>query len=513
MSNNTRVAKNAVWLSLRLILNTVISLFTSRVVLDVLGVDDFGVYGLVGGVTALFTILNGAMSSSTSRFITYELGRNDAKRLNETFSASFWVHLGIAFLIAILCETIGLWFLNSKLNIPSESMYAANWVYQFTILGMFMSITQVPYSACIMAHEKMGVYAYIEILHTCLKLVIVYLLLVVPGDKLIIYGLLQLLVSILILTISRLYCIRKFQEAKIRLSINKEITKSMFSFSAWTLFFSGCTMGRTQGLNFIINIFFGVALNAAASIASIVSGVVGGLFSNILTAFRPQIIKQYAQENIIQMQMLMHRSYVFSSFVCAAMLIPIYFKIDFVLNLWLVEVPEYVSIFIKIILFTSFIEVFNNVINAVINATGKIKIPLLCTGPVYLLQLPLVWMLFKVHRDPALSYYATVFIIGIILILNIFLVKRAVPSLKLKKTISGILKCFCALGVGFSVMYVLHNLFFQLENWGSFLICIVVSLIITVLSFYFIAFDKSSREFIQTFLQNKIFHSCGLIKK
>ncbi len=293
-SDSRRIAKNSAVLYARMLLSMAVSLYTSRVVLEVLGVDDYGLYSVTGGVVAMFAFINGSMSGATSRFLTYEMGLGNAERLRDTFNSALLVHIGVAAIILVFAETIGLWFLNCKLSIPEESMTAANWVYQFSIVASLVTITQVPYNACIIAHENMNVYAYIEIANVLMKLGIVYLLVVIGGNKLIIYGILVLVVNIIVASLYRIYCLRKFSESHFRYVFDKSILKPMLSFSGWDLYGNMCVTARTQGIVMLINVFFGVAVNAAASIATTVFSTLSSFASNIIMAFRPQIIKQYA---------------------------------------------------------------------------------------------------------------------------------------------------------------------------------------------------------------------------
>lgn len=290
-----RIAKNAVMLYVRMFLTMIVGLYTSRVVLAVLGVEDYGTYGVVGGIVAMIGFLNSSMSGATSRFLTFELGKGDEKRLADTFSSALIIHIGIALLVLILAETVGLWFLCNKLVIPEGRMPAAHWVYQLSIASAMIWITQSPYNATIIAHERMDVYAYVEILNAVLKLLIVYLLSIGNFDKLILYATLVFLVSVLIRLIYRIYCVRHFSESHLHWVWDKSILKPMLVYSGWNLYGALCLTTRQQGTNFLINIFFGVVFNAASSVATTIQGVVKGFTYSSTFAFRPPIIKAYAQ--------------------------------------------------------------------------------------------------------------------------------------------------------------------------------------------------------------------------
>ena len=334
-SNNKRIAKNTIMLYIRMFISMVVGLYTSRVVLATLGVEDYGIYGVVGGVVAMMGFLNASMSGATSRFLTFELGRGDKDRLAKTFSSALIVHIAIAIIVFILAETVGLWFLCNKLNIPEGRMEAAHWVYQFSILATMLSITQVPYNATIIAHEKMDVYAYMEILNVTLKLLIVYLLCIGNFDKLILYASLMLAVSILIMMVYRIYAIHQFPEAHFHWIWDKTYLRPLLSFSGWDLYGNACVIARQQGTNFLINIFYGVVFNAASGIATTVQGTISGLAFNIILAFRPQIIKQYAKGNVEDMSKLVGNAVCFTTILFGCMSIPLILETHYIMKAWL----------------------------------------------------------------------------------------------------------------------------------------------------------------------------------
>lgn len=438
-SNNRRIAKNAMFLYMRMLITIVVGLYTSRVVLATLGVDDYGIYGVVGSIIAMAGFLNSSMAGATSRFITVELGRGDKDRLNRTFASAFTIHLGIALVVVVLAETVGLWFLNNKLVIPADRMTAAHWVYQFSILSTAIGITQVPYNACIIAHERMGVYAYVEIINSVLRLLIVYLLAIGNYDKLILYGALSVTVSIIVLTIYRIYCHRQFPECRTSASLDKEMLKPMLSFSGWDMYGNLCVTARTQGLNFIVNMFFGVALNAANGIATTINGAIGGLCTNITQAFRPQIIKSYANGNIQLSQTLINNSTTYTLLLLGCIGIPAILETDYLLELWLGNPPEYAAIFCKLLIAQSFFGLANNSLTAIIHATGKIKGISLISGTLYLLCLPAIYIGFRHQAQAQWAYWCFGASTLLILSSNIIISKRLVPQLSATKYILKIL--------------------------------------------------------------------------
>lgn len=436
-------------LYVRMFITTVISLYTSRVVLQQLGVSDYGVYGVVGGIVGMMSFINASMGGATSRFISYELGRADAKKLSETFSASLEIHLGIAFAILLICETAGLWFLNYKLVIPQQSMTAAHWVFQFSILSALLGITQTPYNATIMAHEKMDVYAYIEILNVSLKLIIAYLLIIVDYNKLILYAALTFGVTLLISIIYRVYCLRKFPETRFHFTRKRNIIKPMLSFSVWNLYGSFCVSARQQGVNFLLNIFFGTIVNAASGIATTVSGTVLGFSYNIVGAVRPQIIKSYAVSDIQRFQTLIDLSCKFAGLAMTLLTIPLLISTEQIIFYWLGEVPEYVISFIRITLLTTWISIFNLILQIGIHATGQMKTMSLLTGTTFLLSVPVSYVFLKYGFSPQSTYVIVLISFVIALFINQMILSQKVQAYISQRTMAiiGVNVLFLAIGI------------------------------------------------------------------
>jgi len=490
-TSNKRIAKNALMLYIRMFLTMIVGLYTSRVVLATLGVEDYGIYGVVGGVVAMMGFLNASMSGATSRFLTFELGRGDKKRLSETFSSALIVHIGIALIVFILAETVGLWFLCNKLVIPAGRMNAAHWVYQCSILSAMLGITQAPYNASIIAHEKMDVYAYVEILNVSLKLLIVYLLVIGNFDKLKLYALLVLAVSVLIMLIYRIYCIRKFKETHFHWIWKKEILKPLLSFSGWDLYGNGCVTARQQGTNFLINIFFGVSYNAASTISTNVIGIVSGLTFNVIQAFRPQIIKNYSLGNVLKMQKLMQNANKYTVLMFGCILIPCLYEMPYLLKLWLVEVPLQTVEFCRIILFSSLIGLINSIVTIGIHATGNIKKLSFISGSVYLSSLPLIYVLFIITNNINMAYYILLLINFIVLLINSFLIKKQINSFNILK----FLWCSISAGTTLFISGIICSFFYKFMN-ESFLRMIVITFSnigITFLLTYLFLLDEITR--------------------
>ena len=403
-ANNKRIAKNTLLLYIRMLFGMLVSLYTSRVILQTLGVEDYGVYNVVGGVISMFTFLNGAMSSATSRYITFEIGKGNMEQLKKVFSTSLQIHAVIALLIVILGETVGLWFLINELVIPEGRMDAAMWVYQCSVVTAVVTIMSVPYNADIIAHEKMSAFAYISVLEIILKLAIVYLLVVLPFDKLKVYAVLVLMVGLLIRYIYTRYCHMHFEESHYIHRIDKPLLKEMSSFAGWSFWGNLAGILYTQGLNMMLNIFFGPVVNAARGIATQIQGVVQQFVGNFQMALNPQITKTYASGELDKMHSLMFRSARFSFMLLFFLSLPIMLETNYILTLWLGIVPENTVIFARIIIAISLIYTIANPCVIANQATGKVKVYQAVVGGLLLLILPISYIVLKMGA-PAYSVF------------------------------------------------------------------------------------------------------------
>lgn len=459
VSDNRRIINNTLALYVRQIITVIISLYTSRVILQVLGVDNYGIYNLVGGVVVLFTVLSASMNGATSRFLAYELGKGDKKRLEDTFSTAFIVHCILALVIFVLSETVGLWFLTYKLVIPPERMFAAHVVFQLSVLSTMISITQVPYNSLVIAYERLNVFAYVEILAAVLKLAIVLMLVFLPGDKLIVYGILTLSVSVIIAMIYRIYCIRNLKESSLHWIWNKEILKPMLTFSGWDLYGNGCMIAKQQGFSFLINMFFGVALNAGASIANVVTGNISAFITNITMAIRPQILKQYAAENYARVQSLMKQTIIFGTVLQSCFAIPFCLEAGYVLHLWLGVVPPYAESFSQIMLLTSIIGFANGVLIIAIHAQGNIKFLSFINGSISLLTLPVLWIMFRHGADANWAYWIGVFSIGVMTSSSLLIIKYLCNKISTAQFIIAQLKTLALVAISAIAIFFLRDLF------------------------------------------------------
>lgn len=453
ISNKKRIAKNTVMLYIRMLLSTIVSLYTSRVVLQTLGVEDFGIYGVVGGVVSMFSFLNSAMSGATSRFLTFEIGKQNNTSQNlaqasltplqKTFSSAMIIHVCIAIIVSILSCTIGLWFLSHKLVIPENRMIAAYWVFLCSILGMFVNVTQVPYTAAIIAHEKLDVYAYVEIINVFLKLGIVYLLVIGQFDKLILYAILSLVVNIIVVLIYRVYCLKSYDETHFHWVVDKPLLKSITSFSAYNLFSNFGWVVNNQGTNFLINMFFGVALNAASSIANTISGVVTGFASNVMTAFRPPITKAYASGDITNFESLLNWAIKIILIIYSLVAIPVIITMDRLLELWLVEVPPYAGIFCQLMLISLYGEIFKQLIVIGIHASGRVRSSSIISSVMYCINPIIIYLCFRLHLPASAAYISAIFMHLLVGLIDAYILKRVISTINIKTC----LKSFASVSV------------------------------------------------------------------
>lgn len=399
-ADNKRIAKNTLVLYLRMIFILGVGLLTSRVVLNTLGVVDYGIYNVVGGFVTMFTFLNGAMSTATQRFITFELAKNDLERQITTFSTALIIHFTLAGIILLLAETIGLWFVCEKLIIPENRFGAAMWVYQLSILSCCVSIVSLPYNAEIIAHEKMSAFAYISIMDVTLKLIIIYALLISPWDRLILYAILLFGVQLLDRLIYGIYCGRNFPEAKFKPVFDKSLIKEMNNIAGWSLFGNLAGVGYTQGLNVLLNMFFGPAVNAARGVAVTVQGVVSGFVSNFQMALNPQITKSYAVQDLPRMHNLIYASSKFSFFLLLLIVLPVIIEAQNILTVWLKLVPEHSTWFLRLSLCVMLIEALANPLMVSSQATGKVKVYQSVVGGTLLLIVPLAYIALKLGASP-----------------------------------------------------------------------------------------------------------------
>lgn len=395
VENNKRIARNTMLLYVRMLFMLAINLYTSRVILNILGVVDYGIYNVVGGVIAMLGFLTGSLSAASSRYITYDLGKGDMSVMKKTFGNILTILIILGIIVLVIGETLGLWFVSTQLRIPPERETAALWVYQFSIFSSILGIISVPYNATIIAHEKMSAFAYISIADAVLKLLIVYILDIIPYDKLTIYAILYFCIQVFDRIVYGVYCTRHFEETHTSLRYDSKLFREIFAFAGWTMNGHLAIMGFTQGLNILLNIFFGPAVNAARGIAVQVQSACQQFCSNFQMALNPQLTKSYAQGDLDNMHRLLVKSSKFSFYILFFIVLPLMFEAEFVLKLWLGIVPEHTVNFLRLILVVGLLCTLSNPIVVSVHATGKLKKFQLIEGTMLLTIVPIAYILLK----------------------------------------------------------------------------------------------------------------------
>lgn len=505
--NNKRIAKNTLLLYIRTIFVMLVTLYTSRVILNTLGVSDFGIYNVVGGVVAMFSVISGSLSTSISRFITYELGHGDINKLKRIFSTSVNIQIGISLVILILAEIFGVWFLNTKMNIPTNRLTAANWVLQCSLISFIINLISVPYNACIIAHERMSAFAYISILETVLKLAIVYMLIISPYDKLITYAILLVIVSLIIRLIYGWYCNRNFSESRYKFVYDKPLIKEMTGFAGWSFFGNGAYMLNTQGVDMLINIFFGVTLNAAKGVATQVQNAVMQFVNNFTVAVNPQITKSYAAGDMEYMYKLVCRGARFSYFLLLIFIIPIECEANYILRLWLKTVPEYAPVFLRLTLFGALMTLLGNTMLTAISATGNIKRYQLWVTIVGCLVFPFTWIAYKTGFPPEATYVIYIVIYFLLNFVRTYIAKGLL-SFPIRQYIYDVILRVLVVSV-FSFVLPLLVIFNLEEDFLRLCITCIISFFSTTSVIFIFGLERTERKTILDKLANKI----SLIKK
>lgn len=506
-ANNKRIAKNTLLLYVRTLFIMLVTLYTSRVVLNTLGVEDYGIYNVVGGVVAMFGFINGSMSSATQRYITFALGKGDMKRLQTVFSTALQIHFLIAALIVVLGETVGLWFMYTQMQIPAERMDAAFWVLQCSIVSTVVMIVSVPYNADIIAHEKMSAFAYISILDGILKLAVVYVLILFRFDKLILYAILLLTVQVFIRFCYGRYCNRHFSESKYLHVWDKKLFKEMTSFAGWSMFGNLAAVLFGQGLNMLLNVFFGPVVNAARAVSVQVQSAIQQFVGNFQMALNPQITKTYAKGEMDEMHKLMFRSARFSFYLLLLLSLPVLFETNFVLTVWLKTVPENTVIFLRIMICTSLIYTLANPMIIANQATGKVKKYQAVCGTILLMILPVSYVCLKLGC-PAYSVFIVHFCMEAVAQLARMIMLRPLIGIRLRDYFTNVYsRVFVVVVLSVVVPFLVYE---SMDDTVArfFAMCAVCVLSVGTVA-YTVGLSKNERVFVRAkavAMINKVFH-------
>lgn len=500
-SDNKLIAKNTVYMYARMFITLIIGLYTSRVVLASLGFEDYGLYNVVGGIIAMFGFLNGAMTNTTSRYITFYLGKKDVKRLQEVFSTTFYIHALIALIIVVLGETVGLWYVYNKLVIPDGRFDAAIWLYQFTIITAAANIISVPFNASVIAHEKMSTFAIIAVVDSVLKLIIAVSIAHAPFDKLVYYGLMILLVQLMNNLVYWVYSTRKFEGIRIKRFFDRPLFKEMFGFTGWNLFGNFSYVFFTQGLNLILNFFCGTAVNAARGIAVQVEGLVRQFATNVQSAINPQIIKSYAQSDNDRFFSLIFASSRYCFYLLFLLALPIILEADFLLTLWLGDFPDHTINFIRITLLTVTLEALVTPMFMANLASGKVKIYQIVISIISFVFIPITFFAIKITKIPEIVFVCTMVMTVVEIIARIFIVHTQV-GLPRKLYVQKVLVNVVIVAVLASILPVLVHLTMT-GGLVRFLVVGIVDVLSVGLVVYSLGINKGERRFFNNYVKSK----------
>ena len=493
-ANNKRIAKNTLLLYVRMLFLMIVSLYTSRVILNALGVEDYGIYNVVGGVVTMFSMLSGSLNAAISRFLTFELGTGNTQKLKKIFSSSVTIQFGLAAIIIILAETVGLWFMNAKLVIPEERMTAANWCYQFSILTFAINLINVPYNAAIIAHEKMSAFAYISIVEALVKLIIAWTIVVTPVDRLIYFGGMLCLLSLILRFIYGWYCKRKFEECSYSFMYDHDLLKQIFGFAGWNFIGASSAVLRDQGGNIIINLFFGPTVNAARAIAVKVNAVITGFVQNFMTALNPQITKSYASGDREYMFKLIFQGARLSYYILLLLSLPVLLNTHYLLVEWLKLVPEHTVLFVQLTLVFAMCECISNPLITAMLATGKIRNYQLIVGGLQMLNLPLAYICLKIGASPESILYVAIFISQCCLVARLWML-RGMIGLKVSEYLKSVYINVIIVTIVSACIPFLVCKYFE-ESAISFIALSAIAIMCTVITELFIGCNKEERQFV-----------------
>ncbi len=494
--NKRRIAKNTLFLYIRMFITLLVGLYTSRVVLNVLGVSDYGLYNVVGGLVSVMTLLNGAMVGASQRFFSFEQGKSGQKRLESIFSTSLNIHILIAVVFVAVAESFGLYFLNSHMNIASGRLYAANIVYQCSVISSAISMINVPYGASIVAYEKMSVYAYVSIVDVFLKLMVVVLLMFLSYDKLIVYAFMLLCISVIMQAISFFYCRIHFKECRFRMKIDKKLSKEMLSFAGWTIFGEMGFSFKDQMSNILLNLFFGTTVNAARGVAFTVNHIVNSFSSNFTLAIKPQITKQYASGNISDSQQIVYTGARLSFFLMSIIAIPVLINIDYILQAWLGIVPQFTSVFVYITIVCSLFYAMSQPITTAIQATGRIRLFQVGICLIMMSELPLAYMILLFGGKPYEAVIPSLFTSFVALLFRYYVLKKLVPQYDWNMYINGVvIRCIF---VFLLCLFLLKSLSSFIENGiASFVAMTLISILVVIIAIFCFGINEKERLFIK----------------
>ena len=503
LENNKRIAKNTLFLYFRMLFLMCISLYTSRVVLEALGISDYGLYNVVGGFVSMFSLISAPLTSASSRFLNFAMGKGDEMHLKTVFSTSLIVHVILAVIIALLCESFGVWYLNNKMVIPEGRLTAAKWVFQISVLNFCINLTTVPYNGAIIAHEKMSTYAIVSVFEGLARLLICFIVMFSSGDHLILYALLFMSVQVCVMIIYQIYCRRYFEECHVVFVIDKLLIKQMFSYSGWHIIGNSSAVLNRQGVDLVLNYFCGTLLNAARGISNQVMGAVSAFANNFMVAVNPQITKSYAQGEYQYMLSLIFRGARYSYYLLLVLSMPIILNTDYIMHIWLKTIPDYAVPMAQLSLISAMIASLSNPLVAAQNATGQVKYYQIVVGGLQLLNLPLCYVALYLKFSPVSIVVISIIVEIISLMARLIMIPHYIRSFSSVSFIREVV--FKAFLVTFSASILPSVMRIILgEDLLSFVIVSSLSILSTLFSVFILGMQKDERELVIAFCVSKI---------
>lgn len=501
-TNNKRIARNTLLLYVRMLFIMAVSLYTSRVVLATLGEVDYGVYNVVGGIVVMFSMISSPLSTAVTRFLTFALGSGHMKQLSRVFSTSINIQLFISIILILLAESVGVWFLNTQMNIPANRMWAANWVLQCSVITFVINLLSVPYNAMIIANERMNIYAYISIVEVSLKLLVVYLLIISPWDKLAFYAVLLTVVALIVQMTYVLYCSKHFKACKWDRHIDRPLMKEMLGFSGWNFIGAASGICREYGVNIVINIFCGPVVNAARGIATQVNSAINSFVQNFMVALNPQITKSYAMGEREYMFSLLFRGSRFSFYLLMFLSLPVIVNTSWILHLWLEEVPGYTAIFLQLILIFAMSESISTPLITAMLATGKIRNYQILVGGLQLLNLPGSYLLLYLGFPPQSTIFFAI-IMSILCLIGRLVMLRGMIDLPVRDFCSKVLLNIVMVSFLSAFVPVMLGIIME-PSFVTFLVTSSVSVICSVGAIMYVGCSVSERGFVIAQIRKKL---------
>lgn len=499
MSNESekskRIAKNTFILYVRMMFLMLISLYTSRVVLSSLGIIDYGIYNIVGGVVSMFSIVSTALTGASSRFLNFEMGKSDKTRLSIVFSTVVTVQYALAILIAILCEIIGLWYINNMMNIPIERLNAANWCFHFSVFNFCMKLITIPYNAAIIAHERMKAFAYVSLFEGVFKLIVSYVIIYMSFDHLIVYGILLLIMQFIIRMTYHHYCYKHFDECHYHFVKDYSLLKEIFSYSVWHMFGNGSVILKNQGVNLVLNYFFGPVLNAAKGVAGSVLNAVTGFATNFMIAVKPQITQSYSSGNIDYMFKLVYNGARFSFLLLFFISLPILINADYIMHIWLKNVPPYAVIFARLSLIIAIFDSLSRTLIYAQDATGNVRNYQVIVGSILLLNMPISFFVLFLGAEPYTVMYVALFIELCALIARLLLIPHYIKEFSVWNYIEKVIFRCLLVTIVSSILPILLYCCLPV-NFYTFLINVVFCIVISSVAILYIGCSSDERKML-----------------